>query len=296
MLRTTFQERLKQAMHAKDEPAVSTLRLIIAAMKDRDIAARGKGNWDGITDEEVLSMLQSMIKQRQESIRMYQQGNRPELAEREASEIRIIEGFLPKQYLEPTQAGLSIGMLATFLGVGIIEECCKFIPLALILWRKAYFNEHTDGIIFFALAGLGFGLPENIMYTATYGAGAGWMRLILTPFFHAATTAMAGYFLAKSKVEHRSLWLPVVALAGVAVLHGLYDAGMVSGNLLFVMASLMITAGMTAMLFVLFMRAGELDADQGLLPAPAVGPAFCRHCGQPNPNHTVHCTHCGQYA
>ena len=100
MLRTTFQERLKQAMHAKDEPAVSTLRLIIAAMKDRDIAARGKGNWDGITDEEVLSMLQSMIKQRQESIRMYQQGNRPELAEREASEIRIIEGFLPKQMSE----------------------------------------------------------------------------------------------------------------------------------------------------------------------------------------------------
>ncbi len=97
MLRTTFQDRLKQAMHAKDEPAVSTLRLIIAAMKDRDIAARGKGNWDGIPDEEILSMMQSMIKQRQESIRMYQQGNRPELAEREASEIRIIEGFLPKQ-------------------------------------------------------------------------------------------------------------------------------------------------------------------------------------------------------
>jgi len=100
MLRNTFQDRLKQAMHAKDELATSTLRLIVAAMKDRDIAARGKGNWDGISDDEILSMMQAMIKQRQESIKMYEIGKRPELAEREAAEIKIIEGFLPKQMSE----------------------------------------------------------------------------------------------------------------------------------------------------------------------------------------------------
>ena len=100
MLRTQIQDHLKQAMHARDEAAVSTLRLIMAAMKDRDIAARGKGNWDGIKDEEILSMLQSMIKQRQESIKMYEMGKRQDLAEREASEIRIIESFLPKQLTE----------------------------------------------------------------------------------------------------------------------------------------------------------------------------------------------------
>lgn len=100
MLRNTFQERLKQAMQAKDEATVSTLRLIIAAMKDRDIAARASGNWDGIPDGEILSMMQSMIKQRQESIKMYEIGKRPELAAREAAEIRIIEGFLPKQLSE----------------------------------------------------------------------------------------------------------------------------------------------------------------------------------------------------
>ncbi|MDE1152708.1 MAG: GatB/YqeY domain-containing protein [Micavibrio sp.] len=100
MLRNTFQDRLKQAMHAKDELAVSTLRLIVAAMKDRDIAARGKGNWDGISEDEILSMMQAMIKQRQESIKMYEIGKRPELAEREAAEIKIIEGFLPKQMSE----------------------------------------------------------------------------------------------------------------------------------------------------------------------------------------------------
>ncbi len=97
MLRNEFQERLKQAMHAKDETIVATLRLIVAAMKDRDIAARAKGNWDGISDDEILSMMQSMIKQRQESIKMYEAGKRQDLVDREVAEIKVIEGFLPKQ-------------------------------------------------------------------------------------------------------------------------------------------------------------------------------------------------------
>lgn len=106
MLRETFQEKLKQSMHAKDDVAVSTLRLIIAAMKDRDIAARSKGNWDGIKDDEILSMLQSMVKQRQESIKMYEVGKRQDLADREAAEICIIETFLPKQLSETEVRGL----------------------------------------------------------------------------------------------------------------------------------------------------------------------------------------------
>lgn len=100
MLRTTFPEKMKQAMIAKDEMSVGTIRLIMAAMKDRDIAARSKGNYDGISEDEILSMLQSMIKQRQESIKMYEAGNRPELAAREAAEIKIIENFLPAQLSE----------------------------------------------------------------------------------------------------------------------------------------------------------------------------------------------------
>lgn len=97
MLRTRITESLKTAMKAKDEVAVASTRLIQAALKDRDIAARSKGNMNGISDEEILSMLQSMIKQRRESIEMYEKGGRPELAEREAKEIDIIEGFLPEQ-------------------------------------------------------------------------------------------------------------------------------------------------------------------------------------------------------
>ena len=97
MLRTRLSDALKIAMKGKDAPTVSTLRLILAAIKDRDIAARAKGNKDGVTDDEVLSLLQSMIKQRHESISLYEKGGRMELAHREAEEIAVIEEFLPEQ-------------------------------------------------------------------------------------------------------------------------------------------------------------------------------------------------------
>lgn len=97
MLRNDLSQSLKDAMRAKDAPAVSTVRLILAALKDRDIAARGDGNADGVSDEEILQLLQKMIKQRQESIKMYEEGGRVELAAQEQSEIEIINRFLPQQ-------------------------------------------------------------------------------------------------------------------------------------------------------------------------------------------------------
>ncbi|MBW7912104.1 MAG: GatB/YqeY domain-containing protein [Alphaproteobacteria bacterium] len=126
MLRTRFQEQLKQSLHAKDEIAVSTLRLIIAAMKDRDIAARGKGNWEGITEDEILAMLQSMIKQRHESIKMYQQGKREDLAAREASEIRVIETFLPAQ-LSEDEVKAAIDAAIEAVGAAGIKDMGKVI-------------------------------------------------------------------------------------------------------------------------------------------------------------------------
>ena len=99
-MRDALTQALKESMRAKDERAVSTLRLILAALKDRDIAARSKGNSTGITDDEVLQMLQSMVKQRRDSIAMYEQGGRLELAEREQQEIDIIQRYLPKQITE----------------------------------------------------------------------------------------------------------------------------------------------------------------------------------------------------
>jgi len=97
MLREAFTERLKAAMRAKDTRTLSTVRLVIAGLKDRDIAARGAGNPGGIADAEILRMLQGMVEQRRESIALYRQGNRPELAQQEEEEILIIESFLPRQ-------------------------------------------------------------------------------------------------------------------------------------------------------------------------------------------------------
>lgn len=97
MLRERLKDELKKSMLAKEPRATATLRLILAALKDRDIAGRSKGQTDGIGEDEILSMLQTMIKQRRESIEMYNKGGRDELAKQEGEEIAIIERFLPAQ-------------------------------------------------------------------------------------------------------------------------------------------------------------------------------------------------------
>jgi len=96
-LRTQINDALKDAMRSKDESAVGAIRLIIAKMKDLDIAVRPKGVTDGIKDDEIAGMMQGMIKQRRESIAMYEKGNRPDLVAQESGEIAVIERFLPKQ-------------------------------------------------------------------------------------------------------------------------------------------------------------------------------------------------------
>jgi hypothetical protein len=95
-LRDQFTDQLKTSMKAGDAPRTSTLRMILARLKDTDIAARPKGI-DKVPDEEVLSMLRGMVKSRRESVELYIQGNRPELAAKEEAEIAVIEAFLPQQ-------------------------------------------------------------------------------------------------------------------------------------------------------------------------------------------------------
>lgn len=97
MLRTRLNEALKDAMRAKAPRRVSTLRLILAAIKDRDIAARSEGNLDGVSDDGILAILQQMVRQRRDSIAHYEAGARLELAEQEQQEIDVIHEFLPEQ-------------------------------------------------------------------------------------------------------------------------------------------------------------------------------------------------------
>ena len=97
MLREAIQTALNEALKSGHTKRLGTLRLISAALKDKDIAARTKGSGDAINDDDILSMLQTMIKQRQESVRMYREAGRDELADREDSEIHIIKEFMPAQ-------------------------------------------------------------------------------------------------------------------------------------------------------------------------------------------------------
>ena len=96
-IRERLSAGLKDAMRAKEVDRLSTLRLINAAIKDKDIALRGEGNDATVTQADILAILGRMVKQRQESIRAYEEGGRLELAEKERAEIGVIEEFLPRQ-------------------------------------------------------------------------------------------------------------------------------------------------------------------------------------------------------
>jgi uncharacterized protein len=97
MLRDELNEAMKTAMRARDTAVLGTIRLILAKLKEVDIAQRTEANREGVADERILSMLQGMIKQRNESVVLYEKGNRADLADKEKAEIAVIERFLPKQ-------------------------------------------------------------------------------------------------------------------------------------------------------------------------------------------------------
>ncbi len=144
MPRTRLTESLKQAMLAKDEIAVSTIRLVLAALKDRDIAERAKRNTTGIGDEQIASLLQAMIKQRRESIELFRQGGREDLARREADEIRIIEGFLPAQ-LGDEETEAAVSQVIEAVGAHGLKDMGRVM---------ATLKQHYEGRMDFAKASL----------------------------------------------------------------------------------------------------------------------------------------------
>lgn len=122
--RTELNTALKEAVKSKDTVATSTIRLISAALKDRDIAVRGEGRAEGIDEKEILSMLQSMIKQRQESSVTYRKAGRDDLADREDEEIKVIRKFLPQQ-LDENEVRSVVDGLIEELNVTDIREMGK---------------------------------------------------------------------------------------------------------------------------------------------------------------------------
>ena len=137
MLRDDINNALKTAMKDHDKARLSTLRLINAAVKDRDIANRGEGK-PAVDDTELQSILAKMIKQREESVKLYNEGGRPELAKAESDEIAVIREFLPRQLDEnEVQKAIAEGLEAT--GAESLRDMGKVMA-----WLKDRYNGQMD--------------------------------------------------------------------------------------------------------------------------------------------------------
>jgi len=121
MLREQLTEALKDAMRGQDKRRTSTLRLILAAIKDRDIAGRENGSRDLVGDEEILQLLQKMVRQRRESIETFEKGDRQDLADQERAEIVIIEGFLPQQ-MGDAEIAAAVDAVAAEMGAAGLKD------------------------------------------------------------------------------------------------------------------------------------------------------------------------------
>lgn len=197
----------------------------------------------------------------------------------------------------PTSPTITVPLLFLIcLAVGIIEESAKFIPLALFIRKKSYFNEHTDGIIYFGIAGLTFGLIENLTYLFVYknrlGGSelTGIFRLVVLFFFHAASTGIVGYYFAKAKIHQQSMIRPILALGTLAIFHGTYDflfffaatayrnSYLISQNtallvIVALVAGLIMSALLNTCLFLYYRRARQWDVSIGLAVDPKLNQA-----------------------
>ena len=142
-LRERFNTELKEAMKAREQKRLATLRLILAGLKERDIANRSESSREGISDEEILSLLAKMVKQREESAAAYQAGGRPELASAERDEIDIIRRFMPKQLSADEMKAAIEGVVAE-VGATSLKEMGKVMGLL---------KERFSGQMDFAKAG-----------------------------------------------------------------------------------------------------------------------------------------------
>ena len=140
--RTEISTAMKESMKNKDQVALSTIRLITSAMKDRDIAAREQGVTDGIGDGEILLLLQSMIKQRAESAKTYKDAGRLDLSEREDQEIAIIRQFLPQQ-MDQSQIEAAISEVMSSIGASGIRDMGKLMAVM----REKYAGQVDMAIV-----------------------------------------------------------------------------------------------------------------------------------------------------
>ena len=144
--RTEFNSALKEALKSKDVVATATIRLILAALKDRDIASRTEGHAEGISENDILSMLQSMIKQRLESSETYRKAGRDDLADREEQEIVVIQRFLPRQ-LGDNEVREAVDKLIAELNVTDIRDMGKVMGVLKTRYAGQLDMSKASGVV-----------------------------------------------------------------------------------------------------------------------------------------------------
>ncbi|MGI9027840.1 MAG: PrsW family intramembrane metalloprotease [Candidatus Saccharimonadales bacterium] len=183
-------------------------------------------------------------------------------------------------------------LLFSALGVGLIEESVKCLPLAFFIYKKRYFNELTDGVIYFGLVGLTFGIIEDIFYTLEYGGGVGLMRILFSPYLHAGFAVIFGMYLIQRKVLRKPWLVAVLGFIGAVLAHGIFDFAAFTGGPLSLIVLFTMAITINVMLFVFFRKAQKIDESRGM---SAIGTnKFCRDCGRPNPERHLYCQYCGK--
>ncbi len=170
---------------------------------------------------------------------------------------RLFFGARAHQFL--LGQGSARQIATTALVIALVEEVAKFLPLAIFLHRRPFFNEYTDGVIYFAIAGISFSVLEDGLYLSTYGGQLGLVHVTLLLFFHAATAGIVGYYFASAKLNHQSLAKTLVALGDVVLIHALYDYSLIRGTTLSLAIALLITIFMNVALFWYYHLAWERD-------------------------------------
>jgi RsiW-degrading membrane proteinase PrsW (M82 family) len=204
--------------------------------------------------------------------------------------------FVPQSLLEYAET-LTPSFGEAFRGslfVSFNEEILKFLPLAIYLYKKPFFDELTDGVIYFGLAGMWFGVLENIAYTLQYGISTGVLRIVITPFLHAGFTAIAGVGLVRYKFITRNELTIISWLLFAIALHAVYDFSIFSGASLGWVVALVLAIVINLSVFFLLGRMQQADELAGR-SASGIN-TFCRSCGKHNNEHYLYCVFCGKKA
>lgn len=205
----------------------------------------------------------------------------------------VLEIFFVPDKLITDPGALAAGpLLGNSMLIGLIEEGVKALPLALLLLYGRYIDEVSDGLIYFGISGMVFGVMEDVGYAFSLGPVAGIGKIITGPFIHAGFCVLVGWAIASTKMQKRPAILAVGGFALAVALHGLYDFGLFFAHGWSVLMSLGITLFVNLNIFWLVRVARRADAKLGI--GASGDNLYCRQCGRPNPNHYVYCVYCGK--